>query len=251
MKTRLFPILLLLVTLQLAIADDFKTIEGKEYKNAKVSRVEPDGIVITFSGGIVKLPFTELSPEIQKKYGYDPKAAEDFQQQTYQGDVVKARQLGEAREKRQQELEALSKSQLQPTTPVPAERQSVIRVGQNIPVYTLQQLEVDQFSLIGKIIGVRFNYLGSYTRRSTDGSYEGEIHRSDRSSTTRTTQFAEIDVVVPENAIGWFQNLPTSYSRARDTFVYAEVIENRGRAALRLIGSQIRRDMSGNGAVTW
>jgi len=33
------------------LADDFKTINGREYKNAKVSRVEPDGIVITFSGG--------------------------------------------------------------------------------------------------------------------------------------------------------------------------------------------------------
>jgi len=52
----------------IALADDFKTIDGKEYKNVKVSRVEPDGIVITFSGGIVKIPFTELSPDIQKKY---------------------------------------------------------------------------------------------------------------------------------------------------------------------------------------
>ena len=34
------------------LADDFRMINGREYKNAKVSRVEPDGIVITFSGGI-------------------------------------------------------------------------------------------------------------------------------------------------------------------------------------------------------
>ena len=26
----------------IALADDFKTIDGKEYKNVKVSRVEPD-----------------------------------------------------------------------------------------------------------------------------------------------------------------------------------------------------------------
>jgi hypothetical protein len=58
-----------------ALADDFKTINGKEYKNVKISRVEPDGIVITFSRGVVKIPFSELSPEIQKKYGYDPQAA--------------------------------------------------------------------------------------------------------------------------------------------------------------------------------
>jgi hypothetical protein len=124
MKTLAF---LILCVGSVVLADDFKTTEGKEYKNVTVSRVEPDGIVIAFSGGIVKLPFTELSPELQKKYGYDPQAAAAFQQQTYQGDVLRARQLAEANEKRQQELEAQSKSQPQPSTtpPAPAERQSV------------------------------------------------------------------------------------------------------------------------------
>lgn len=29
-----------------SLADDFRTVGGKEYKNAAVSRVEPDGIVL-------------------------------------------------------------------------------------------------------------------------------------------------------------------------------------------------------------
>jgi hypothetical protein len=70
-----FAVIVTVCSATIALADDFKTIDGKEYKNVKVSRVEPDGIVITFSGGIVKIPFTELSPEIQKKYSYDPRAA--------------------------------------------------------------------------------------------------------------------------------------------------------------------------------
>src|SRR5262249_30997032 len=62
-----------------APADDFKTIDEKQYKNVDVSRVEPDGIiVITFSGGIVKILFNELSPKIKKKYGYNPQAAAAF-----------------------------------------------------------------------------------------------------------------------------------------------------------------------------
>jgi hypothetical protein len=73
---------MVMATLQFMVADDFKTVDGKEYKNAKVSRVEPDGIVITFSGGIVKILFTELSPEIQTRYGYDPKAAAEFTQES-------------------------------------------------------------------------------------------------------------------------------------------------------------------------
>ena len=75
MKGLLTFAILIVCVASLALADDFTTVNGKEYKNAKVSRVEPDGVVITFSGGIVKIPFTELSPEIQKKYGYDSDAA--------------------------------------------------------------------------------------------------------------------------------------------------------------------------------
>jgi hypothetical protein len=62
----------------LALADDFKTINGKEYKNAAVTRVEPDGIVIKFHSGIAKLQFTELPSDVQKKYGYDPLAAREY-----------------------------------------------------------------------------------------------------------------------------------------------------------------------------
>jgi len=36
----------------LALADDFKTVSGKEYKNATVSRVEADGIVIRTKGDL-------------------------------------------------------------------------------------------------------------------------------------------------------------------------------------------------------
>jgi hypothetical protein len=72
----------------LAVADDFKTTNGKEYKNAKINRVEPDGVVIRFSGGIVKIPFTELSEELQRKYSYDPESAKQFA-----ADVAQKQQL--------------------------------------------------------------------------------------------------------------------------------------------------------------
>lgn len=69
---------LAMLSASLVVADDFKTTNGKEYKNATVSRVEPDGIVIKFHGGIVKLQFTELPSDIQKKYRYDPVAAREY-----------------------------------------------------------------------------------------------------------------------------------------------------------------------------
>jgi len=59
------------VSASLALAEDFKTINGKEYKNATMSRVEPDGIAIKFSSGIVKVPFSELAREVQERFHND------------------------------------------------------------------------------------------------------------------------------------------------------------------------------------
>ena len=58
--------ILLSLPVSFALADDIKTNNGKEYKNAIVSRVEPDGIMIKFSGGLVKIPFTDLSEELKQ-----------------------------------------------------------------------------------------------------------------------------------------------------------------------------------------
>jgi hypothetical protein len=57
----------------LALGDDFKTVAGKEYKNATVSRVESDGIVIKFHGGIAKIFFVELPKAVQERFHYDAK----------------------------------------------------------------------------------------------------------------------------------------------------------------------------------
>ena len=54
-----------------AFADDFKAIDGKEYKNVRVSRVEPDGIVLISKSGISKVYFTELSKEDQESFHYN------------------------------------------------------------------------------------------------------------------------------------------------------------------------------------
>jgi hypothetical protein len=65
--------LLILVSLSasLALAEDFKTVTGKEYKDATVSRVEPDGIVLKNKSGITKVYFTELPKDVQERFYYD------------------------------------------------------------------------------------------------------------------------------------------------------------------------------------
>jgi hypothetical protein len=59
---------LAVLSASLARADDFKTIGGKEYKNAKVSRVEPDGIVLVTKSGISKVYFVELPKQVRERF---------------------------------------------------------------------------------------------------------------------------------------------------------------------------------------
>jgi hypothetical protein len=52
----------------IALAEDFKTIDGKEYKDVTVSRVEPDGLVLTTKSGISKVYFVELPKDVQERF---------------------------------------------------------------------------------------------------------------------------------------------------------------------------------------
>lgn len=72
---------LILSVISVGLADDFKTIAGKEYKDATVTRIEPDGIVLTSKQGISKVYFTELPKDVQERFGYDPQKAADYSSQ--------------------------------------------------------------------------------------------------------------------------------------------------------------------------
>jgi hypothetical protein len=98
---------LILSFISVALADDFKTVTGKEYKDATVSRVEPDGIVLTNKAGISKVYFTELPKDVQERFGYDPQRAADYSAQQSAGfDQVRKQQAEASR----REAEATQKA---------------------------------------------------------------------------------------------------------------------------------------------
>lgn len=51
-----------------ALAEDFKTVTGKEFNDATVIRVEGDGIVLRTKSGISKVYFIELPKDVQEKF---------------------------------------------------------------------------------------------------------------------------------------------------------------------------------------
>jgi len=86
-----------------ALADDFKTIDGKEYKDAKISRVEPDGLVLITKSGISKVYFSELPKDVQEKFHYDPQKAAEFTSQTVGQNRAFLQQRAEEEQKQAEE----------------------------------------------------------------------------------------------------------------------------------------------------
>jgi hypothetical protein len=213
----------------IAVADDIKTLHGKEYKNATVSRVEPDGIVIKFTGGIVKLAFVELPEETRNKYGYRVQAAQARPTNQTQADAqvidkwnAEVRRIQEGREK-----------------------------YRNVPRYTLHELEMSQFYLIGQTIIADFNYRGDDTKRIDDEWFEGYIWLYAPGQLLRQSQEGT-RVLFSKAGLAWYQALPTKSPDVLSFSIFARVEENRsGGTFLRLLGTEIRPDKDGIREIVW
>ena len=75
---------LILCFTTVSLADDFKLVTGKEYKNVTVSRVEPDGIVLKTKSGISKVYFVELPNDVQQRFHYSAANASAYSAQAQQ-----------------------------------------------------------------------------------------------------------------------------------------------------------------------
>ena len=110
MQTKLFTILLLSFAAA-ALSEDFKTVNGKEYKDATITRVEPDGIVVKTNAGVTKIYFTELPKDIQEHFHYDSgKAASYSAEQSANYSAYQKQQ--EETQRQQQAADAKSKAAL-------------------------------------------------------------------------------------------------------------------------------------------
>jgi hypothetical protein len=67
-KRRITLVILVTLSTWMALAEDFTTVNGREYKDATVSHVEPDGIVLKTKSGISKVYFSELPKEVQERF---------------------------------------------------------------------------------------------------------------------------------------------------------------------------------------
>jgi len=90
--TKVLAFLILCFT-TVAVADDFKLVSGKEYKDVTVTRMEPDGIVLKAKSGISKVYFVELPKDVQERFHYNEAIASTYsaQQAVNQSTMAAAR----------------------------------------------------------------------------------------------------------------------------------------------------------------
>jgi len=99
-NTKVLTLLILSFTAA-AFSEDFKTVNGKEFKNATITRVEPDGIVVKTPSGISKISFAELPKEIQERFHYDPQKATAYSAEQAANYTAYQQQQAEAQRQRE------------------------------------------------------------------------------------------------------------------------------------------------------
>lgn len=110
MSTGVLTFLILCIT-SAAFSEDFKTVNGKEYKDATVTRVEPDGIVIKTNSGVTKVYFTELPKDVQEHFHYDSAKAASYSAEQAANYTAYQKQQEETR-RQQQDADAKNNAAL-------------------------------------------------------------------------------------------------------------------------------------------
>ena len=143
----------LVVSASLALADDIKTINGKEYKNATVTRVEPDGIVLKTKSGITKVYFTELPKDVQERFHYDSAQAARFAAQ--QATATQQNAALAEQERQQQQQAQRQQEQQRPAEAMRRNTRTVLEVESDQPNFVDQPfmlqgtIEIDNYYNFG------------------------------------------------------------------------------------------------------
>jgi hypothetical protein len=92
-------------------AEDWTTADGKTYRNVVVTGQEDDGVRITYTGGVGKIPYYELSLELQKRFGEDYDSLEVKRLAAEKALAEATRRAQQAAEQKKQQDEAAAQLQ--------------------------------------------------------------------------------------------------------------------------------------------
>ncbi len=98
--------------------NDLVATDGQVFRNVEFLKAEPDGLTFRHAGGVTKLRFPSLPPELREKHGYDPEAARTYQR----AQAAEKKRAQQEAERRKQEAAAKA------AKPVPGDPISLMKV---------------------------------------------------------------------------------------------------------------------------
>jgi hypothetical protein len=106
-------LLIILATTLSMRAEDWTTADGKTYRNITIIGQEDDGVRVTYTGGVGKIPYYELSDDVLRRLGQDPVALAQKRAAALkaQADAAKAQADADAALKAQQDAAEQKKEQ--------------------------------------------------------------------------------------------------------------------------------------------
>ena len=90
-----------------SLAEDLRSSDGTIYHSIREVKTDPDGLVFVYDKGMAKVDFERLSPELQRRFGYDRQKAAAYR--AHELAVVQGNQQI-LKEHEEQELERIRKA---------------------------------------------------------------------------------------------------------------------------------------------
>jgi hypothetical protein len=119
-----------------------------------------------------------------------------------------------------------------------------------VPTYDVDSLKKIESAMVGKVVGLRFNYRGDRMSHLKPSWYEGSVWRYRPSEKEK---FAFLRVMVAKKDLAAFKSIPTDFKSAGEIVVYGEVGRESNPSFLfvRLFGRKVTLDAAGNATVDW
>ena len=95
-------VLALLLAVPVCFALDITTRKGVTYRQATVTKVEPDGVRISHADGAAKILFEDLPDALQRQYNYDPAKVAAYRKQLADAQEAAADKAAEEQRQRQE-----------------------------------------------------------------------------------------------------------------------------------------------------
>lgn len=123
-------------------------------------------------------------------------------------------------------------------------------VWRGVQTYDVPTLKKIEESLIGKVVGVRFNYRHAKIRHWKPSWHQGSLWSFTPGEKKR---FTYVRVVMPKAALPAFETITTNFMSRGELVVYGKVQKDADANFLfiRLIGRKVTIDRSGNSVVDW